>query len=214
MITQTFNKHHQTPELRRKAHLAVHPPRRRRRAVSYPRTLESLTRSAAAPRLAGGGRWIRTLGPPARETTLRDCLLIEEVRFAADSPLEGDGFEPSVPRQRRHPSATANHLSSHHLPRKLGLRFAPKASTPSRKSSELRRRRCDTTPATDTRHFWPISSAIAPSRSRSVRLCYKNARSVTSGRIDGIGAIADHASPGASIELRPIRSPAQQPHPY
>src|SRR5258707_14187778 len=34
---------------------------------------------------------------PRRETTLRDCLLIEEVRFAADSPLEGDGFEPSVP---------------------------------------------------------------------------------------------------------------------
>jgi hypothetical protein len=34
---------------------------------------------------------------PARETTLRDCLLIEEVRFAADSPLEGDGFELSVP---------------------------------------------------------------------------------------------------------------------
>jgi hypothetical protein len=47
---------------------------------------------------------------------------------------------PRSPRQRRHPSATANHLSSHHLPRKLGLRFAPKASTPSRKSSELRRR--------------------------------------------------------------------------
>src|ERR1700676_5418571 len=34
---------------------------------------------------------------PARETTLRDCLLIEEVRFALDSPLEGEGFEPSVP---------------------------------------------------------------------------------------------------------------------
>ena len=34
---------------------------------------------------------------PARETTLRDCLLIEEVRFALDSPLEGAGFEPSVP---------------------------------------------------------------------------------------------------------------------
>jgi hypothetical protein len=30
--------------------------------------------------------------------------------------------------------------------------------------------------------FWRISSAIAPSRSRSVRLCYTNARSVTSGR--------------------------------
>ena len=26
--------------------------------------------------------------------------LIEEVRFAMDSPLEGDGFEHSVPRQR------------------------------------------------------------------------------------------------------------------
>src|SRR6267142_1735322 len=37
---------------------------------------------------------------PARETTLRDCLLIAKVRFAADSPLEGDGFEPSVPRGR------------------------------------------------------------------------------------------------------------------
>src|SRR6267154_3761082 len=36
---------------------------------------------------------------PRRETTLRDCLLIEEVRFAADAPLEGDGFEPSVPRE-------------------------------------------------------------------------------------------------------------------
>ena len=37
---------------------------------------------------------------PRRETTLRDCLLIEEVRFAPDSALEGDGFEPSVPRQK------------------------------------------------------------------------------------------------------------------
>src|ERR1700732_745558 len=37
---------------------------------------------------------------PARETTLRDWLLIEEVRFAADSPLEGTGFEPSVPLDR------------------------------------------------------------------------------------------------------------------
>jgi hypothetical protein len=26
IITLTFNKRHQTPELRRKAHLAVHPP--------------------------------------------------------------------------------------------------------------------------------------------------------------------------------------------
>jgi flavin-dependent dehydrogenase len=33
-------------------------------------------------------------------TTLRDCLLIEKIRFAVDSPLEGEGFEPSVPRER------------------------------------------------------------------------------------------------------------------
>src|SRR3984893_7656519 len=59
----------------------------------------------------------------------------------ADSLPEGGGFEPPVPRPRRHPSATANHLASYHLPRKLGLRFAPKASTPSRKSSEPRRPR-------------------------------------------------------------------------
>jgi hypothetical protein len=30
----------------------------------------------------------------------RDCLLIEKVRFALDSPLEREGFEPSVPRQK------------------------------------------------------------------------------------------------------------------
>jgi hypothetical protein len=28
---------------------------------------------------------------------------IEEVRFARDSPLEGDGFEPSVPQEIRSP---------------------------------------------------------------------------------------------------------------
>jgi len=68
-----------------------------------------------------------------------ECASFCEGRFAADSPLEGGGFEPPVPRPRRHPSATANHLASYHLPRKLGLRFAPMASTPSRKSSEPRR---------------------------------------------------------------------------
>ena len=36
--------------------------------------------------------------------------------FAQDSPLEGGGFEPPVPRQRRHPSATANHLSEPRRP--------------------------------------------------------------------------------------------------
>jgi hypothetical protein len=34
--------------------------------------------------------------------------LIEEVRFASDSPLEGDGFEPSVPNEGKptHASVT------------------------------------------------------------------------------------------------------------
>ena len=39
------------------------------------------------------------------------------------------------------------------------------------------------TQANRMRHFGRISSAIGPSRSRSVRLCYKNACSVTSGRL-------------------------------
>src|ERR1700752_3800697 len=30
--------------------------------------------------------------------------------------LEGDGFELSVPGRRRHPSATANHFFTYHLP--------------------------------------------------------------------------------------------------
>jgi hypothetical protein len=34
-------------------------------------------------------------------------------RFAADSSLEGDGFELPVPRRRRHPSATAGEAASH-----------------------------------------------------------------------------------------------------
>ncbi len=41
-----------------------------------------------------------------------------EFKFAPDSALEGGGFEPPVPRQRRHPSATANHLSE---PRRPGV---------------------------------------------------------------------------------------------
>jgi hypothetical protein len=30
----------------------------------------------------------------------RETVAAEEVRFALDSPLEGDGFEPSVPREK------------------------------------------------------------------------------------------------------------------
>src|ERR1700730_489763 len=71
--------------------------------------------------------------------TVIDAMPTRKLRFAVDSPVEGGGVAPPVPRQRRHPSATANHVASYHLPRKLGLRFAPKASTPSRKSSEPHR---------------------------------------------------------------------------
>ena len=42
-------------------------------------------------------------------------------------------------------------------------------------------RRCDTMSATGMHHFWRISSPIALSRSRSVRLYYNNACSVTPG---------------------------------
>jgi hypothetical protein len=35
---------------------------------------------------------------------LRCELPVAEVRFAGDSPLEGDGFEPSVPRGRNYDS--------------------------------------------------------------------------------------------------------------
>ena len=36
----------------------------------------------------------------------------EEIRFAADSPLEGDGFEPSVPRDRDDLRATTGSESA------------------------------------------------------------------------------------------------------
>jgi hypothetical protein len=39
---------------------------------------------------------------PARESTLAFLRgILEEVRFALDSPLEGTGFEPSVPLLRK-----------------------------------------------------------------------------------------------------------------
>jgi hypothetical protein len=36
----------------------------------------------------------------AKSASGRAARMIEEVRFALDSLLEGDGFEPSVPRQK------------------------------------------------------------------------------------------------------------------
>ena len=53
--------------------------------------------------LAAGGRWIRTLGPPVEDGAWTASAELREVpagqlRFAPDSPLEGDGFELPVPR--------------------------------------------------------------------------------------------------------------------
>jgi hypothetical protein len=48
------------------------------------------------------------MGPAARSAKF--SALIEEARFAADSPLEGDGFEPSVPRSRERTSGAKSDL--------------------------------------------------------------------------------------------------------
>ena len=40
-------------------------------------------------------------GLVSRRIFIEPEIYIEEVRFARDSPLEGGGFEPSVPRSRR-----------------------------------------------------------------------------------------------------------------
>jgi hypothetical protein len=45
------------------------------------------------------------------------AALIEEVRFARDSPLEGDGFEPSVPRDGQRFATWAIRSLSTHTPR-------------------------------------------------------------------------------------------------
>jgi hypothetical protein len=50
----------------------------------------------------GSVRWLKDESPDrSRCPAARGSApLIEEVRFAGDSLLEGDGFEPSVPRQK------------------------------------------------------------------------------------------------------------------
>jgi hypothetical protein len=53
-----------------------------------------LAKGAASPRLADE---LEALG------RARAVLTFEEVRFARDSPLEGDGFEPPVPRHESRP---------------------------------------------------------------------------------------------------------------
>ena len=66
----------------------------------------SSTRGRARRSAAGAGRasWARSLplrlAPRSNWTAERLVGFAPEIRFAPDSPLEGDGFEPSVPRER------------------------------------------------------------------------------------------------------------------
>ena len=67
------------------------------------------------PKLKGGSRAEHEVAPNASQIVSsrrpRNDLPIEEVRFAADSLLEGDGFELPVPRQilSRFESRSASH---------------------------------------------------------------------------------------------------------
>jgi hypothetical protein len=59
--------------------------------------------------LANGGQLVERFREPAvygSQEALRFRIVPEgeEVRFAEDSPLEGEGFEPSVPPERNHAS--------------------------------------------------------------------------------------------------------------
>jgi len=108
--------------------------------LHYCCNVDRVTVYATAPvNVAVGARILRQIGAGARDAdetgidTHKDCD-----RNGAEY-RGGRWIRTLGPPSAATPSATANHLSSHHLPRQLGLRFAPKASTPSRKSSDLRR---------------------------------------------------------------------------
>jgi hypothetical protein len=55
-----------------------------------------------------GDRWLDEIAASAAPSHSRIWDSYPKVRFAPDSPLEGDGFEPSVPRQGSCGSETAS----------------------------------------------------------------------------------------------------------
>jgi hypothetical protein len=60
---------------------------------------------------------------PARESTLAFLRgILEEVRFALDSPLEGTGFEPSVPLLRKDLLGVSRSSASHPLRSESGAK--------------------------------------------------------------------------------------------
>ena len=70
----------------------LHPSRTRHR----PFPSNSIRWASERPRRSSH----HTMSTPRRGPRGSVGALIEEVRFARDSPVEGDGFEPSVPRKR------------------------------------------------------------------------------------------------------------------
>ncbi len=69
--------------------------------TSHRRGRRRYARSTIRSGCAGAPPTSSLAAAPARESTLAFLRgILEEVRFALNSPLEGDGFEPSVPRLR------------------------------------------------------------------------------------------------------------------
>jgi hypothetical protein len=62
---------------------------------------------SSAERLADIGSPLHCISLPWPSAFFRRSTRERGGGFAGDSPLEGDGFELPVPRQRRHPSPTA-----------------------------------------------------------------------------------------------------------
>jgi hypothetical protein len=104
--------------------------------------------------------------------------LIEEIRFADDSPLEGTGFEPSVPLLRKAHLGVANRRRRHegrsHLQvqardgnaclewaaRSLSLRGGTASSNPSPSSGESRANQTWSLADDPRRRPSPVASAI------------------------------------------------------
>jgi nitroreductase len=73
-----------------------------RNGTTQERCSRSMRSSGDHVRAGGGGRWIRTLGPRETDNAFREIVrarsetMIREVRFAIDSPPEGEGFAADI----------------------------------------------------------------------------------------------------------------------
>src|SRR5882757_216342 len=93
--------------------------------------------------------------------------LIEEVRFAVDSPLEGDGFEPSVPRQKDNAfrdssfPTCARATAAFENARRLVQQLLLPVVDPVRMNAELTRQPGDPSGPPDRRHHHPFALITA-----------------------------------------------------